>query len=75
MFLDMAVESGVNAQRLEACMTQGGPDDVIARNQDAGKAISLRATPTVIVGDQMFSGVVGYDKIRQVVEQQASASD
>ncbi|ERJ19091.1 Protein-disulfide isomerase [Salinisphaera shabanensis E1L3A] len=75
MFLDMAVESGVNARRLEACMTQGGPDDVIARNQDAGKAISLRATPTVIVGDQMFSGVVGYDKIRQVVEQQASASD
>ncbi|MBS63447.1 thioredoxin domain-containing protein [Salinisphaera sp.] len=70
MFLDMAVETGVNAQRLEACMTQGGVDDVIARNQEAGKAISLRATPTVIVGDQMFSGVVSYERIQQAIAEQ-----
>ena len=70
MFLDMAVETGINAQRLEACMTQGGPDDVIARSQDAGKAIGLRATPTVLVGDQMFSGVVSYDRIQQAIAEQ-----
>jgi protein-disulfide isomerase len=74
-FLDMAVETGVNADRLEQCVAQGGPDDVIARNQEAGKAIGLRATPTVIVGNQMFSGVVGYDRIQQAIDEQASGGE
>lgn len=69
-FLDMAVENGVNADRLKQCMTQGGPDDVIARNQEAGKAIGLRATPTVIVGNQMFSGVISYERIQQAIDAQ-----
>jgi len=73
MFLDMAVEAGVNANRLEQCMTQGGPDEVIARNKEAGKAAGLRATPTVIVGNQVFSGAIGYGRIQQAVEQHTNA--
>lgn len=70
MFLDMAVELGVNADRLEQCMTQGGPDEVIARSRDAGKAVGLRATPTVIVGNQLFSGVIDYTRIQQAIAEQ-----
>lgn len=74
-FLDMAVESGVNADRLQQCMVQGGPDNVIARNKDAGKAAGLRATPTVIVGNQMFSGVIGYERIQQAIQAQTTAGE
>ncbi len=70
-FLDMAVETGVNADRLQACMSQGGPDEVISQNQEAGKAVGLRATPTVIVGNKMFSGAVSYDQIVQAVNDQS----
>lgn len=69
-FLDMAVETGINAQRLEQCMVQGGPDDVIAQNREAGKAVGLRATPTVMVGNQLFSGVVSYERIQQAIDAQ-----
>ncbi|MES1923739.1 thioredoxin domain-containing protein [Salinisphaera sp. T31B1] len=75
MFLDMAVESGVDADRLEQCMTQGGPDEVISQNQEAGKAIGLRATPTIIVGDTLFSGAVSYERIQQAVERQSGGGN
>jgi len=71
-FLDMAVENGIDADRLAACVNQGGPDEVISQNQEAGKAIGLRATPTVLVGNRMFSGVVGYDRIQREVESQST---
>lgn len=71
VFLDLAVESGVNAGRLEQCIDQGAADEVIAQSLEAGKAVGLRATPTVIVGDTMFSGAVGFDQIRQAVERQS----
>lgn len=72
MFLDLAVETGINADRLEQCIDQGATDDVIAKNQDAGKAVGLRATPTVIVGNTMFSGAVSFDRIQQAIDKQAA---
>ncbi|GAB3671434.1 DsbA family protein [Salinisphaera aquimarina] len=71
-FLDLAVETGVNADRLKQCMAQGAVDDVIAQNQEAGKAVSLRATPTVIVGDTLFSGAVSFDRVQQEVDRQSA---
>ena len=73
-FLDLAVETGVDADRLEQCIEQGATDDVIARSQEAGKAISLRATPTVIIGNQLFSGVIGYDRVQQAIGEQIGGS-
>ena len=32
------------------------------------QAVSLRATPTVMVGDTMFVGAASYDKIKQAIE-------
>jgi len=72
MFLDLAVETGINADRLEQCIDQGATDDVIAQNQEAGKAAGLRATPTVIVGDTVFSGAVSFDRIQQAIDSQAA---
>lgn len=70
-FLDIAVETGLDADKLKQCLKQNKTDAVIAKEQNAGKAIRLRATPTVIVGDTLFSGVVSFDRIQQAVAEQS----
>ena len=75
LFLDMAVETGVNPDRLEQCLAQGATDDVIAQNLEAGKAIGLRATPTILVGNRLFSGGVSFERIQRAVDAQTDGAD
>ena len=79
VFLDVAVESGVDTKRLERCMNQGAVANEIAQEKDAGTAVKLRATPTVIVGRTLFSGAPSYQRIQQIVDRlspaQSSAAD
>ncbi len=70
-FLDIAVETGVDADKFGQCLKQNKTAAIIAENQNAGKAIRLQATPTVIVGDTLFSGVVSFDRIRQTIAEQS----
>ena len=44
---------------------------VIAQNLEAGKAIGLRATPTILVGNRLFSGGVSFERIQRAVEEQS----
>ena len=67
-FLDMGLELGLDTQALKACMSREAPLADINAERDAGQAVSLRATPTVMVGDTMFVGAASYDKIKQAIE-------
>ena len=67
-FLDMGLELGLNTQQMKACMSGEEPLANINAERDAGQAVSLRATPTVMVGDTMFVGVASYDKVKQAIE-------
>lgn len=73
MFLDMAVETGINAERLKQCIAQGATDDIVERNRALARDIGVRSTPTVMVGPRVFSGAVSYDRIKQAVENQLAA--
>lgn len=70
-FLDMAVESGVDSQQLKQCIKDKAPEKTIAAEMDAGKAIRLQATPTIIIGKTMFSGGPRYEKIQQIMDRLA----
>ncbi|MBH04259.1 MAG: disulfide bond formation protein DsbA [Xanthomonadales bacterium] len=67
-FLDMGLELGLDTQALKTCMSREAPLAKISAERDAGQAVSLRATPTVMVGDTMFVGAASYDKIKQAIE-------
>lgn len=74
-FLDMGLELGLNTQQMQACMSSEEPLAHINAERDAGQAVSLRATPTVMVGDQMYDGAVSYDTIKQAIQAQKAARD
>lgn len=67
-FLDLAVEAGADPTRLAACMKAETPLATINAERDAGQAISLRATPTVVVGDTVFIGGSSFDKLDAAIQ-------
>lgn len=73
MFLDIAVETGINAQRLEQCIAQGATDDVVERSGALARDIGVRSTPTVMVGPKVFAGAVSYERIKQAVDNQLAS--
>lgn len=68
MFLDIALEAGLNTQRLKQCIAQGATRDVVQRSRNLGEKIGIRATPTVMVGSKVFTGAVSYDRILNIVQ-------
>lgn len=70
MFLDLAVEVGINAQRLKQCIVQGATRDVVERNRALAKKIGIRATPTIMVCSRVFVGAASYERIKAAVEAQ-----
>lgn len=68
LFLDLALETGLDTQRLKQCIVQGATRDAVQRSRDLGIKIGIRATPTVMVGSQVFSGLVSYERILNIVQ-------
>lgn len=75
MFLDMAVETGLNTQRLKQCIAQEATRDAVQNSRELGEKIGIRATPTVMVGSHVFSGLVSYDRILNIVEAKTGGSE
>ncbi|RJS91949.1 DsbA family protein [Salinisphaera sp. Q1T1-3] len=74
MFLDLAVETGLDTNKLKACMNKETPLAQINAERDAGQAVSLRATPTVMVGDTLFVGGPSYDKLKTAIDEALAAA-
>lgn len=69
-FLDLAVETGMNAQRLKQCIVQGATRHAVEQSRALAKKIGIRATPTIMVGSKVISGVVSYERIQSLVNAQ-----
>ncbi|MBC7506486.1 MAG: DsbA family protein, partial [Sandarakinorhabdus sp.] len=39
----------------------------IKKNLELGRALGLTGTPSYVVGNQILSGAVGYDKLKEAV--------
>jgi len=74
-FLDIAVESGVDTQKLKQCVAQDATLDSIQQNRDLGEKIGIRATPTIMVGSSVFSGGVSYERIKNLVAAQIASGE
>lgn len=74
MFLDLAVEVGIKAQRLKQCIVQGATRDAVVQTLALAKKIGIRATPTVMVGSKVFSGAVSYERVKTIVEAQTGGT-
>jgi protein-disulfide isomerase len=46
----------------------------LERNFDLGRAIGASGTPTFIIGDQVLQGAVGYETLKEAIEEARSAS-
>ncbi|WP_423821877.1 thioredoxin domain-containing protein [Salinisphaera sp. SPP-AMP-43] len=73
-FLDLAVETGLDSGKLQACMNDKTPLANINAEREAGQKVKLRATPTVLVGNTEFVGGPAYDKLKNAIEQALAAN-
>lgn len=69
-YLDMAVETGISAKPLRQCVEQGGFDEVVAKNAEIAREVGVTATPTILVGQRVFSGVTPYDRLKTAIDNQ-----
>lgn len=74
IFLDLALENGLDTDQLEACMKAKKPQEAIQGERKAGQLIQLRATPTVLVNNAKLIGP-SWDKIKQAIDDASSGSD
>lgn len=73
-FLDYAVEVGINAEQLRRCLVQGATSATIAHSVEIAKQVGVRATPTVLVGPKVFSGVTSYQTLAAAIKGQLAAA-
>lgn len=69
-FLDMALENGLDTHKLKSCMASDQPRKAIQKERQAGRAIQLASTPTIMVNDTVYEGVLSYKQLKQAIEKE-----
>lgn len=60
---------GIDADRLAACVRDGETRNAVERSREFARALGVSSTPTVVVGNTGVRGAVGWDRIRQMIEE------
>jgi protein-disulfide isomerase len=63
----MVRTAGLNELQTAKDLSAPGLKAEIKKNLDLGRALGLTGTPSYVVGNQILSGAVGYDKLREAV--------
>lgn len=69
-FYDLAVQTGVPLESFRRCLNQGATDALVAKNLEIASQIGAVSTPTVLVGNRVFSGVTRYDILTAEIDNQ-----
>jgi protein-disulfide isomerase len=69
LFEDYARAIGIDLDRYNACMDEQRYASRIAATRDEGVSLGVNSTPTFIVGDQMISGSLSFDRLAELVAQ------
>ena len=67
IFRGYAEGIGINVEDYDACMSEGRYRARIQAMYESGVEMGVSSTPTMIVGNQMFSGLT-YDQLKRVVD-------
>lgn len=65
--------AGLNEYQTARDMQSSALKAEIKKNLDLGRALGLTGTPSYIIGNQILSGAVGYDQLKQAVEKARAA--
>lgn len=63
----MVRSAGLNEMQTAKDLNSPALKAEIKKNLELGRALGLTGTPSYVVGDQIFSGAVGYDKLKEAV--------
>jgi protein-disulfide isomerase len=67
MFRDYAEGIGLDTERYDACMAEGRYRGRIQASYDSGVELGVSSTPTMIVGNSIYSSLT-YDQLKGVVD-------
>lgn len=67
-FYDLAVQTDVPLEPFQRCLNQGATDALVGQSLEIASEIGIAATPTVLVGTRVFSGVTPYGKLTAEIE-------
>jgi protein-disulfide isomerase len=59
--------AGLNEARVASDLSSKEVAEEIGKNIDLGRALGLTGTPSYVVGNQILSGAVGYDALKEAV--------
>lgn len=68
-------QSGLDEAKVAGALDAKRIDAEIERNLALGRALGLTGTPSYVVGNQILSGAVGYDGLKEAVAKARKAAD
>jgi len=68
-FRRYAEEAGLDGERLERCIKEDKTLQVVQQNRQLAQKLGVRSTPTVILNNQVVSGNISYEGLKQRIDQ------
>ena len=63
----------LDADRFDSCLDNGTQADAVKKDLEEAKSLGLTGTPSFFVNGHFFSGVVDYDVLKDIINQQLNA--
>lgn len=73
-FYDLAVQTEVPLEPFKRCLSQDATSAVVDENVQIARDVGAVATPTILVGDRVFSGATGYETLKREIENRLAAA-
>ena len=72
-FSEILKTAQVDPQKLEKCLADPKVNDVISKDKDEGKALSVQSTPTYFINGKMFVGTVNLENELKIFQPSLNA--
>lgn len=69
-FKTYAVQLGLNAAEFNKCLDDKKYQDKINKDKEEAKNFGISGTPAIFINDQFKGGVVSYDDIKKIIEEE-----
>ena len=68
MVMKTAKDVGLDIDKLKKDMADEKIEKIIKDNQEVGKDIGARGTPTFVIGEQVYPGLIPYEQMKKAIE-------
>ncbi len=74
-FREYARRAGIDPAALARCVGNGETRLTVQRNMQFAQALGVSSTPTIVIGNQGFTGARSWAEVRSLIEEQLAASN